>query len=151
MPTIWDWVKGWIDPVTASKIRYLKPAEVLTTLTTLIDIADIPKKYGGQLTWECGMLPDLDPTIKQLLNGNEYPPGPVKWIEGEGEGAGRTAVAVGSVDGKKRNERLATMASSHQPEHLLVGKTEDASVVEEQRGLNDEIRMVEAKEVPAVA
>ncbi|KAL2042652.1 hypothetical protein N7G274_004411 [Stereocaulon virgatum] len=149
MPTIWDWVKGWIDPVTASKIRYLKPTEVLTTLTTLIEMADIPKKYGGELTWECGMLPDLDPAIKELLNGMEYPVGPVKWIEGER--AERIVVAVGSVDGKKRVERLATTASSHQPEPLLVDKAEDATVGDEKHELTVEIGMEGAKESPVLA
>ena len=148
MPTIWDWVKGWIDPVTASKIRYLKSGEVLTTLPTFIDRANVPKKYGGELNWECGMLPDLDPAIKELLNGMEYPLGPLKWIGGEG--VGRIAVAVGSVDGKKRTERLAIL-KSEQPGSLHAGGVEGATFGEEKHRMTDKIRMVEAKEVPAVA
>ena len=150
MPTIWNWVKGWIDPVTASKIQYLKPAEVLSTLTSLIDAVNVPKRYGGELNFECGMLPDLDPVMKEILGGKEYPPGPLKWINGSGAGE-KIAVAVGSVEGKKRDERLAAITSNHPPESLHANSAEYGTFGEEKKGLSEDIRLEEAGEVPAVA
>ena len=146
MPTIWNWVKGWIDPVTASKIQYLNPADVLTTLTSHIEIANVPKRYGGELDFECGMLPDLDPIIKEMLGGKQYPPGPVKWIQGEG--GDRIAVAVGSANGRKRYDRLSTV-KSRQLESLHAGSAEDGTFGDEKEGLSGGIKS--AGEVPAVA
>lgn len=150
MPTIWNWVKGWIDPVTASKIQYLKPAEVLSTLTSLIDAVNVPKRYGGELNFECGMLPDLDSVMKEILGGKEYPPGPLKWINGPAAGE-KIAVAVGSVEGKKRDERLATIRSNHPPKSLHANTAEYGTFGEKKKGLSKDIRFEEAGEVPAVA
>lgn len=55
------------------------------------------------------MRPDLDQELRETLGGlTEYPLGPLKWINGEGE-AERVAVAVGSVGGVKRYERFAVV------------------------------------------
>lgn len=53
------------------------------------------------------MQPVLDQELRETLGGmTEFPPGPLKWINGEGEGE-RAAVAVGRVGDVKRWERLA--------------------------------------------
>ena len=55
------------------------------------------------------MRPDLDQELRETLGGlTEYPLGPLKWINGKGEGE-RVAVAVGSVGGVKRYERFAVV------------------------------------------
>lgn len=55
------------------------------------------------------MRPNLDQELRETLGGlAEYPPGPLKWIDGEGEGE-RVAVAVGRVGEVKRWERFAVV------------------------------------------
>ena len=69
------------------------------------------------------MRPDLDQELRETLGGlAEYPKGPLKWVNREGEGE-RVAVAVGRIGGVKRYERFAVV------------KTE---VVEEEKIVNDD-------------
>lgn len=82
-----------------------------------MEIEDIPKKYGGQLDFECGMMPVLDPQIRQCIDikgGAEgqalFLSAPVRWIEA-GEDGEMTALGVGSIGGKQRNEPVATLHS----------------------------------------
>ena len=112
-PTVWAWIKKWFDPITTSKIFILSDKEVLPTLSSFIDIESIPKKYGGQLDFECGKLPLLDPQVKAALDlhGSEemFLSAPVRWMDDEnGE---MMALGVGSVDGHERKERMATLHS----------------------------------------
>ena len=108
-PTIWSWIKGFLDPVTASKLQLVPRTETLSTLSAYIPLSSIPTKYGGELAFELGMRPVLDQELKETLGGlTEYPLGPLKWISGESEGE-RVAVAVGSVGGVKRYERFAVV------------------------------------------
>ena len=116
-PTVWGWIKKWFDPITTSKIFILSTHEVLPTLTTFMDIEDVPKKYGGKLDFECGKLPVLDPQIKQCLTIAPGPDAeklflttPVHWIDA-GEDGEMKALGVGSLDGKQRIEPLATLHS----------------------------------------
>lgn len=116
-PTVWGWIKKWFDPITTSKIFILSSHEVLPTLTSFIDIEDIPKKYGGKLDFECGKLPLLDPQVKQCLTlvpGSDteklFLTAPVRWIDA-GEDGEMTALGVGSLDGKQRKELVATLHS----------------------------------------
>ena len=94
-----------MDPVTASKLMILKEDEVLPTLSSHIDIANIPKRYGGEHNYEHGMQPDLDPAFKEIIdwlepcNGSS-PAGPMKLVSSS-SGA-RLAVATGSVNGTQR-------------------------------------------------
>ena len=98
-------MKKWIDPKTASKLVILTPDEVLPTLSTLIDIVNIPKEYGGGFEFRHGMMPDLDTGISNQVEwlsepAGSLPEGPMKWImDNEGK---RTAVAVGQVKGMTR-------------------------------------------------
>lgn len=88
------------------------------TLSAFIDVANIPKKYGGELDFECGMLPVLDPAVLKVLtlsspeNASAAPmffAAPVRWVDGaDGD---LIALGVGSIDGKPRRETLATLHS----------------------------------------
>ncbi|KAF1966809.1 CRAL/TRIO domain-containing protein [Bimuria novae-zelandiae CBS 107.79] len=115
-PTVWGWVKRWFDPITVSKIFILSQANVLPTLTQYIDIDNIPKKYGGNLDFEWGQMPNLESTIEaaiqwenpEMQNGKKtFPIGPIAWENGE-NGSLR-AVAVGQENGKPRHKTIFTI------------------------------------------
>ena len=115
-PTVWGWIKRWFDPITTSKIFILGPSEVKPTLTRFIDPENVPRKYGGELDFEFGMLPNLDPVLDEIMtfnsNGSKsskptLPRGPVEWQEGKN--GDRVAVAVGSINGTPRREPIATL------------------------------------------
>ncbi|CAD6572780.1 MAG: hypothetical protein ASARMPREDX12_005445 [Alectoria sarmentosa] len=116
-PTVWGWIKKWFDPITTSKIFILSHHQVLPTLSSFIDIADIPKKYGGGLDFECGKLPVLDQQVRDCLSITAGPgaekmflTAPVRWIDA-GDDDEMTALGVGSMDGKQRKETVATLHS----------------------------------------
>ena len=114
-PTVWGWIKKWFDPITTSKIFILGHHEVLPTLKAFMDIDSIPKKYGGNLQFECGMMPVLDHAVKNVLDLTSpeieslFLTAPVKWVDDVD--SDMTAVGVGSVDGKERREKVATLHS----------------------------------------
>lgn len=109
---MWGWVKRWFDPVTVSKIFILSQQEVFPTLSSYIDVQNIPKQYGGQLDFAWCQMPNLDPKIKALAtweNGfTEFPKGPIYWVPVEG-GKRMAALARGTVDKKERNTRVCTI------------------------------------------
>ncbi|KAL9066009.1 MAG: hypothetical protein Q9161_007860 [Pseudevernia consocians] len=116
-PTVWGWIKKWFDPITTSKIFILSHHQVLPTLKSFIDIANIPKKYGGELDFECGKMPVLDQQVRDCLSISGGPDterlflsAPVRWIDA-GEDGEMTALGVGSIDGKQRKETVATLHS----------------------------------------
>ncbi|OCK80561.1 CRAL/TRIO domain-containing protein [Lepidopterella palustris CBS 459.81] len=119
-PTVWGWVKRWFDPITVSKIFILSSSDMKTTLEQYIDPANIPKKYGGQLDFEFGMMPILEPEIEKALNWEAaatqnglrtIPTGPIKWEE-TADGT-VMAVAVGTEqDGKPRRKVVASLTTS---------------------------------------
>lgn len=45
---IWSVIKGWLDPVVASKVHFTKTA---ADLAQFIDVAHVPKELGGQEDW----------------------------------------------------------------------------------------------------
>ncbi|KAL8781085.1 MAG: hypothetical protein Q9213_006167 [Squamulea squamosa] len=105
---MWKWIKAWIDPVTVSKLVILSPEEVLPTMKEYIDIANIPRRFGGELDHEHGMEVLLDPAISEVLTwtpaaNSSLPSGPIKWIEGSEKS--RIAVAVGKEGGKARSQK----------------------------------------------
>ncbi len=80
-----------------------------------MDIENIPKKYGGNLDFECGKMPMLDAAVKDVLDlvsldlEQLFLTAPVKWIDDvDGD---MTAVGVGSIDGKERRQTVATLHS----------------------------------------
>ncbi|KAF2738023.1 CRAL/TRIO domain-containing protein [Polyplosphaeria fusca] len=115
-PTVWGWIKRWFDPITVSKIFILSPANVLPTLSQYIDLDNIPKKYGGNLDFEWGSMPVLEPEIEAAIkweapatqNGkNTFPIGPIRWSKG-GNGS-MNAIAVGMENGQPRNKTIFTI------------------------------------------
>lgn len=106
-PTVWSWIKRWFDPVTVSKIFVLRKDEVKPTLLKFMDASAFPKKYGGELDWEFGDLPNPEPEILQALekDGNQgWIRGPALWLKNR-------RVAVGSENGKLRrsDEEIAAL------------------------------------------
>lgn len=84
---------------------------------SFIDIANIPKKYGGELDFECGKLPVLDQQVRDCLSvapGTDaerlFLTAPVRWID-TGDDDEMIALGVGSIDGKQRKETVATLHS----------------------------------------
>lgn len=110
--TVWSWVQYWFDPVTRDKIRILAPTEVKTTLEQFIEPGDIPRAYGGELDWDFGQLPYVDPKILELLemrNGaTRIPNGPIRWQKSD-DGTTMEAHAVGTLEGKRRDDVFATV------------------------------------------
>jgi hypothetical protein len=82
-PTVWGWIKKWFDPITTSKIFIIAHSDVKKTLESFIDPVNIPKKYGGQLDFEFGQQPTLDPHLKSVLEWEHdytnFPEGPMYW------------------------------------------------------------------------
>ncbi|KAL8948044.1 MAG: hypothetical protein Q9222_005736 [Ikaeria aurantiellina] len=114
-PTVWGWIKKWFDPITTSKIFILSQDQVKPTLSAFMDVSSIPKKYGGDLDFECGMMPSIDPEIRKCLEFKKpnleelFVTGPTRWVDDEnGE---MVALSVGSIDGKEHKEAVATMHS----------------------------------------
>lgn len=115
-PTVWSWVKRWFDPITVSKIFILSAADMKPTLEKYIDIENIPKKYGGTLNFDWGMMPQLEPAIANSFKWEEaapaggqrtIPTGPSKWRQ-RSDGV-MEATAVGTVDGKQRETAFASV------------------------------------------
>lgn len=99
-------VSARFDANTRAKISILGTdmEKNLARLSEMIDPADLPKCYGGQLDWNFGELPNLDPKIEQAfgLDKARWPIGPIK-MEGD------QLVARGtSKDGKHRHEVIGT-------------------------------------------
>lgn len=80
-----------------------------------MDVSSIPKKYGGDLDFECGMMPSIDPDLRKCLEIKDakleelFLTGPTRWVDSE-EGE-MIALSVGSIDGKPHKEAVATMSS----------------------------------------
>ena len=115
---VWGWVKKWFDPITTSKIFILAQHDVLPALSAFIEIENIPKKYGGNLDFEYGKLPNLDPNIRQHLSMEPtkdaetlFVASPIRWVDGgENRDDGEmTALSVGTLDGKEHKERVAVL------------------------------------------
>lgn len=113
-PTVWDWAKGWFDPITVQKIKILGSKNVLSGLQEFIDIDNIPKKYGGNLEWGFGDMPFLEPKVAEAMKWKEdikenghrtFPIGPVKWEYNED--GDLVAVAIGTENGAVRHRELA--------------------------------------------
>lgn len=101
-----------MDPATAAKLIFPTPTEMLPTLTTFIDLDNIPTKFGGTFDFTPGMIPDIDLGIRRVLDWSpssrkELPPGPIKWnVDSTGR---KVAVAIGTVNGTSRFEPVAVL------------------------------------------
>lgn len=83
-----------------------------STLEQFIDPANIPKKYGGQLDYEFGNLPNLDSAVTKVVqwegDHKDFPNGPKYWVHKKGEPV-MEAIAVGTVREKERKEKVCTV------------------------------------------
>lgn len=127
-PTVWGWIKRWFDPITVSKIFILSKGQTLATLEQFVDRANIPKKYGGDLDFEFGDLPRVDPEIQASLQWHEpeeekeqktFPIGPIRWTRLDN--GDMLATAVGSENGKPRTRKVATFVN---PAGIHTGQSE---------------------------
>ncbi|KAI5458849.1 CRAL-TRIO domain-containing protein [Mariannaea sp. PMI_226] len=107
---IWNFVRKWIDPRTASKVQIVFPAQVLSTLLSTIDVAHIPLQYGGEHCIQYGMPPKVDNEILQSIvcsppvSINQLPIGPIKLsITQHGKQA---LIATGTAGGNKRQDLI---------------------------------------------
>lgn len=116
-PTVFSWIKKWVDPNTVKKLHILQPSEVLPTLQNYVEMENIAQKFGGEFEYEHGMQPELDPevkgTLKWLPPNASLPVGPLKWIE-HGKGK-RFVVAVGNSEGRERGEKVASLHRARKP------------------------------------
>ena len=99
-----------------SKACIVPQGEELSMLSSTIDPVNIPRKYGGQLDYGFGMMPNLDSEIKTILKWTiatsgksleAMPIGPMKWTNSE-DGK-RAAIETGSINGKQRKDKIATL------------------------------------------
>lgn len=84
-------------------------------LSSYIDPANIPRKYGGTLDFGWGDMPNLDPVIRDTAEWEgaakespAFPKGPAYWRPIDG-GKRLECVAVGSVDKVERCVRVCTI------------------------------------------
>ena len=116
-PTVFNWIKKWLDPNTVKKLHILQPSEVLPTLQQYVDMENIAQRFGGNFEYEHGMHPSLDSEVREVLKwlppNASLPLGPVKWID-QGK-SGRYAVAVGSNEGREREEKVASLRRGRKP------------------------------------
>lgn len=113
-PTIWEWAKRWFDPITVSKIVILSKSNMRETLDKYVDLDNVPKKYGGNLDWQFGDMPFLEPHIAKNLRWKEnieekghrtLPIGPIRWeYDEDGD---LVATAIGTENGKPRKRAIA--------------------------------------------
>lgn len=96
-----------------AKLFILTPEEVLPTLQQYVEMADIPQRFGGEFAYYHGMQPVVDGAISDMLSwqppNSSLPKGPMKWIDEGWER--RAAVAVGSAEGRNREEKIAILRS----------------------------------------
>ncbi|GAB1736247.1 hypothetical protein NU219Hw_g6920t1 [Hortaea werneckii] len=117
-PTVWEYAKRWFDPITVSKIFILSEKNMRSTLEQYVDLDNLPKKYGGNLDWEFGDMPALDPGIVKALDWKQtieqkghktLPIGPIRWEyeDGNGKKGDLVAKAIGTEKGKPRRNVIA--------------------------------------------
>lgn len=131
--TVWGWIKRWFDPVTVSKIFILGHHEVLPTMLSFIDIKNIPKQYGGELEFNWGEMPNLDPAIRERATWSQgfdsFPKGPMYWrpvpTTTEGEAETVECIAVGSENQVDRKVRVCTLPKHYKGEPEKVAAEEE--------------------------
>jgi len=122
---VWGWIKRWFDPVTVSKIYVLSHGEVQAKLRSFIDVKNIPKAYGGELEWNWGERPSLDPAIRERMSWEgsfaDFPEGPLYWRNLDGDRV--ECISVGSIKQVERHERVGTMERFYHGELAIVPDT----------------------------
>ncbi len=99
-----------------------------STLRKFIDPANIPKKFGGELDFEFGKMPALDPALKDLItwegSHTDFPHGPVFWHD---RGEYIELEAVGSVDKQERREMICKLRKPA-PDHVYSEKQNEEAL-----------------------
>lgn len=99
-----------------------------STLRKFIDPANIPKKFGGELDYEFGKMPVLDPALKDLItwegSHTDIPHGPMFWHD---RGDYLELEAVGSVDKQERREMICKLRKPA-PDHVYSEKQNGEAV-----------------------
>ncbi|KAF6823284.1 sec14 cytosolic factor [Colletotrichum plurivorum] len=116
--TVWGWIKRWFDPITVSKIFILSPHEVLPTLEQFVEPRNIPKQYGGQLEFNWGDQPTVDPAWEGVVrweNGHSsFKSRPAIWRVTE-DGTRVECFGIGSVNGKEQKELICSVPKTWPP------------------------------------
>ncbi|KAL0933488.1 sec14 cytosolic factor [Colletotrichum truncatum] len=116
--TVWGWIKRWFDPITVSKIFILSPHEVQPTLEQFIEPRNIPKKYGGELEFNWGDQPTVDPAWEGVVrweNGHSsFKSRPAVWRVTD-DGTRVECFGLGSVGGKEQKELIASVPRTWPP------------------------------------
>lgn len=103
------------------------------TLESFIDPKNIPQKYGGQLEFQFGDMPVLDPHLENVLkwegDNKDFPHGPMFWIDKTKDGKEIKALAVGSVNGTERREGVCTVTKALKDDEDLKGANGSASAI----------------------
>jgi hypothetical protein len=118
--TVWGWIKRWFDPITVSKIFILSSHEVKPTLESFVEPKNIPKQYGGELEFNWGEMPNLDPIIHETAkweNGHTaFPKGPMYWRPiGDSDTLECVAVGTTGPNHEPRLERVCTIPRLFKP------------------------------------
>lgn len=100
--------------VLQSKIFILSQSDMAPTLAKYVDMDNVPKKYGGNLEWQFGDMPNLEPAIVNSLRWKEVieqkghktlPIGPIRWeYDEDGD---LVATAIGTQNSKPRSQVIA--------------------------------------------
>jgi hypothetical protein len=95
---------------------------VQKTLTSFIDPANIPKKYGGELEFNFGDMPNPDPAWKDAVHWegdfNTFPGGPLYWIHSDDNKL--QAIATGSSHEQQRKQRVCIVSTAPATEDKAV-------------------------------
>lgn len=101
--TVWGLLSKWIDPRTAAKLVIVPSADTLQTLSSTIAVENIPTQFGGGFDFHHGAASRLDRGLLDSISWVQMPtdclpPGPLKWLEDDGED--ETLLGVGALDGE---------------------------------------------------
>ncbi|RCI09575.1 hypothetical protein L249_3906 [Ophiocordyceps polyrhachis-furcata BCC 54312] len=114
---MWNWIKSWLDPVTASKVVILKSREVKDGLTDFIHPSSIPVKYGGTFDgdWASGIA--LDESLQSVVDWEpgfaSLPTGPLSLEKVDDR---LVCYTTGSSKGNPRRKKVFTMPNYVQAE-----------------------------------
>lgn len=109
--TLFNLVRKLVDPGTAEKLVILGSKEIFPTLSKLMDVENIPKRYGGKFDVAPEMWPSLDRGLIETLTWKtqekQLPSGPMLLLKGQ-QGS-RVAVAVDSSNEKGQVKEVAVL------------------------------------------
>ncbi|RDA83680.1 hypothetical protein CP532_0036 [Ophiocordyceps camponoti-leonardi (nom. inval.)] len=112
---MWNWVKSWLDPVTASKVVILKTRDVKDALVDFIQPSSIPVKYGGTFEGDWGSGTVLDESLQDAV---DWAPGfaslPTGPLTLETVDDRLVCYTTGSSKGNPRRLKVFTMPNSIQ-------------------------------------